>query len=659
MVIAVHGVGGTASGAMTRGLLVGAQIRGEVKEFCWNEFAVRYGDPVANIRDAVWRSGELGLDSWQRAMATAIEWGISVAALAALALAVLALPATLTAVQLVDLPVAAFAVLIKTLLLAAVIASACLIGAGTVVSPLHPWGAFHIGTRRIVFAWLRPVSVAFVLPRFLPVAAAVLLVPLALAGVTVVAGGLLGSFLTVLTSWIPNTSGRPDDIALDPWSLVNRGAWMSFQASAAFALTWVLALVIVSGARPLIKIILDIALYLGDADYRAKMQAEFDRVLRSQPRLDSRDVVLLTHSLGTVIVLDWLLNSGVAPMTRSLTFVTMGSPIRRLMFRYFPDVLFPRNVGAIANALRAKHGTVKWINIFRPFDQIGASLGLSRAGAGQDVSTRQWNRLLSAHTDYWSDGYAIGLALQGSEAAVVSPRPDQRGGRRTWYIPSPSREAGSSTVPWKGAVVLVTGLFVFGIVHTRAAIIERDNALISGVHNQLLRDGVAVEAGATYVEWIQAGVGEAPDVRMERVVFDLRDGSQGTRTIMTGDRKPVGASTYTDVAALFDSVRGNCRYERERYWLEVPSHVPCVAARTFRLTVLPEPEKHFEIEGFAAPSPTPVGHGVLTALFVLFGVLYGGLAFKAVASTFAPPDAPLTLQPTGRDAEVTSSLGRL
>src|SRR6185295_11752808 len=89
--------------------------------------------------------------------------------------------------------------------------------------------------------------------------------------------------------------------------------------------------------------------------------------------------------------------------TDSIMLVTAGSPVVRWFFRFFPAVFFPPSVAAVSDLVRERVATFRWINVYRPFDYVGANLGLSRHGVGRDICTGQYGRWLSSHTNYWSD----------------------------------------------------------------------------------------------------------------------------------------------------------------------------------------------------------------------------------------------------------------
>ncbi len=156
---------------------------------------------------------------------------------------------------------------------------------------------------------------------------------------------------------------------------------------------------------PLLKIVSDIFRYAGDADYREEIQSRMVEEVRAIGSLRDRRVFLVGHSLGSVIALNSLLRSD-SPWSdaKQIVLVTMGSPLKRLFHRFFPE--WCADPASMATYLAGQERIVGWINVYRPFDPIGTRLTSIRTRASSilDCSTRQWHRLLLwAHTGYWSD----------------------------------------------------------------------------------------------------------------------------------------------------------------------------------------------------------------------------------------------------------------
>jgi hypothetical protein len=171
-----------------------------------------------------------------------------------------------------------------------------------------------------------------------------------------------------------------------------------------FALTIGLQRLIRSTLYLTTKIVADISLYLGDAKYRDALISNFDGLLNSIAETHN-SVVIVSHSLGTVIAVDTLRQCS-RDRFGDVVFITCGSPLARIFCRFFPAAYPPPEL--LYRELCSRFHRFRWANLFRPLDPIGASLGLP---PGCDISTHQWNRFfLSAHADYWSDSHAFDLA---------------------------------------------------------------------------------------------------------------------------------------------------------------------------------------------------------------------------------------------------------
>jgi hypothetical protein len=151
-----------------------------------------------------------------------------------------------------------------------------------------------------------------------------------------------------------------------------------------------------------VKVLLDIFRYLAESTYRSKILIALgDEINNELSNSNSKDFVILAHSLGTVIALDMLINGGCEWSDKNVTLITMGSPLKRFFIRFFPGILFPSDINEIASLSAQKLSSFKWINIYRPFDYIGTSLGFSSLCQAKDVSTGQWWKILSSHSNYW------------------------------------------------------------------------------------------------------------------------------------------------------------------------------------------------------------------------------------------------------------------
>ncbi|QEE44507.1 hypothetical protein FVA81_07730 [Rhizobium sp. WL3] len=170
------------------------------------------------------------------------------------------------------------------------------------------------------------------------------------------------------------------------------------------AAVFAIASVTVAMIAPSLKVVLDVFRYIGGIGYRDTIQSHINNLLRQRFAIAGaeRPIYIISHSLGTVIALDSLISSEEWGPGAQVTLITLGSPIRRFFMRFFPGLFFPASVTKAATAISARMN-FRWINCYRPFDQVGTALGLSPLSYCRDVSTYQWKRIWDAHPNYWGD----------------------------------------------------------------------------------------------------------------------------------------------------------------------------------------------------------------------------------------------------------------
>jgi hypothetical protein len=176
-------------------------------------------------------------------------------------------------------------------------------------------------------------------------------------------------------------------------------------------------------AAPL-KIIADVSRYLGDEAYRLDIQNQVLAELTSLIDGGCELVCIVTHSLGSVIVLDALKRCPVLRL-ESLLLITSGSPLRRFFWHFFRPTY-----GLAADTYReihrgmASHGaTFDWLNLYRKSDPIGARLHLPD---GRDRALLETQKpIWTAHMNYWGDNEGRQIIEQ-----AISHMRDMGGRRR-------------------------------------------------------------------------------------------------------------------------------------------------------------------------------------------------------------------------------------
>ena len=177
-----------------------------------------------------------------------------------------------------------------------------------------------------------------------------------------------------------------------------------------------------------LKVLGDIFRYIGQPHYASRLRegfvSEFCRATQGPT-----DIILMTHSLGSVIAMDCLrLYPQITEKLRSVHLITMGSPLKRLFATPFPHIF-----AAPSDLFLELHQRIRnfsWTNVYRPLDYIGARL--SPPGAGiLECPVRQRFKL---HGEYWSDRHVIRSIKQALD----------RHGKELTCGPSPST-SGEST----------------------------------------------------------------------------------------------------------------------------------------------------------------------------------------------------------------------
>jgi pimeloyl-ACP methyl ester carboxylesterase len=218
-----------------------------------------------------------------------------------------------------------------------------------------------------------------------------------------------------------------------PSGLSNAFSWVMAEAIwaviAGFA-GWLVYRLVRGTVVPLVKVTSDVACWIGDARYRNELRVALAEHL-ALLKLGAQDhLVLFAHSLGSVIAVDYLLR-GTSPITAGrVTLVTLGSPLLRLIYRFYANLIgHPREA---ASELACHVPEFAWVNIFRNYDFIGSQLQLGPPDQGSlDACTNQrYLYGLGGHVGYWSDPVVwatLGAALTGLNrrtATALSERAD-------------------------------------------------------------------------------------------------------------------------------------------------------------------------------------------------------------------------------------------
>ena len=418
-------------------------------------------------------------------------------------------------------------------------------------------------------------SVTCVLLTCLSPFLAILSIPLSVnwASVGLIVGFfcILGVFVSIVELLLPNapayTAWR--DFVVAPYLLVIFGGLLGLQA-----LCFLFGQIWYEGP---IKVLLDIARYVGEPRYREKTLLKLEGFIRDK-QASSDSLVIVGHSLGSVIALDYLRNWCEADPNRRVWLITLGSPYRRFFLSWLPGILFDQSTNQTAVSINEKFHTFRWLNIFRPWDYIGKSLQLEAHTAGLDRSTGQYRRI-DGHSDYWSDD----IVLATIKAALTSvPQPSPRAtvpSRR--YLP----KAIELTRPPKKSLItskLALSLMGLGIVwmtysfvnrnaelaRTRAAIAERGIRLEILVSHRIIPDVAGQHMYAHEFEFVGEGLKMSP--------------------YQVSPYLPAStAQQRFDYRELEAYVRRNCVLEREAKWYTSERSIICTSREPIEMAYLP------------------------------------------------------------------------
>lgn len=154
---------------------------------------------------------------------------------------------------------------------------------------------------------------------------------------------------------------------------------------------------------PALKLTFDVLLYITDPDYREAVIGSIVAKIEQARELDKRTaLVLIGHSLGSVIAADLIVSRQLQGKFRSVTLVTAGSPIRRMFQRLLPGHLLPATPADIITSGSAQFD-FRWINYFRRLDAVGARLHLPSGTTCTEKASSLIRDPLSSHVNYWTE----------------------------------------------------------------------------------------------------------------------------------------------------------------------------------------------------------------------------------------------------------------
>lgn len=175
------------------------------------------------------------------------------------------------------------------------------------------------------------------------------------------------------------------------------------------------------------KLLADVVRYIGLPSYRRKLFANLESIIQGLDLNGDSDLLLLTHSLGSVIGVDYLLShTESVTKARSVTLVTMGSPLLRYFARFFSG--FYLSPDTFYDNLNARVRNFRWINIYRRKDPVGSHLS-QVSGKITDIATLDGLSYLKAHCSYFASRSVykcLDESLNTCKVSSVSPQFENR-----------------------------------------------------------------------------------------------------------------------------------------------------------------------------------------------------------------------------------------
>jgi len=166
-------------------------------------------------------------------------------------------------------------------------------------------------------------------------------------------------------------------------------------------------IVAATAIMPAIKLTLDVLLYITEPNYRDEILASIlTKLEHANPQKSQQKLVLIGHSLGSVIAADLVCCGALRDRCCELLLVTAGSPIRRMFQGLLPGHLLPPDSISIIKRAREQF-SFRWLNYYRPFDGIGARLGLPEEDYCHEVRSPLIRGPLSSHIGYWGEARFI------------------------------------------------------------------------------------------------------------------------------------------------------------------------------------------------------------------------------------------------------------
>lgn len=414
----------------------------------------------------------------------------------------------------------------------------------------------------------------------------------------------------------------------------------------AFAAAFVVAVALSRVVIAPVKLARDIFNYIGDASQRSVIQDGLERELAKIPT--DADVILIGHSLGSVIAVDSLANSAAWKRFARVSLVTGGSPIRRCFQRFFPGLYFARKPDHLISRLQRRSGVVRWINVYRSGVLFGDPVGqrlFESGSAATDIPVRQRERrFLAAHYDYWGDPQIVGAVEQAwhpTMATLETQHAEEfdEPQRHSRIFDALARSAQRLSAWSAGVGFVLSVACCFSIVAERRAEARSFMARVR-------LEGETATAQMTH--WTTTwGYGEDLSFPVQRYEFAFQDdhGLSRSVSLFEAESSSFDGGLYFDSAKFRESIGRDESTEKRSFEVKV-LYLPDVPDRL----TLAAPRFHAEELGFPVFELLWVGFGPI--LFPVILLLGGALYFARVTTrVLLPPSA----EPADHPVENTAS----
>ena len=164
----------------------------------------------------------------------------------------------------------------------------------------------------------------------------------------------------------------------------------------AVAIIPALILFIFRMSMPVLDLIGDVAFYIGQPERRHEVERRMLKIINwVRDSAPHADIIVVGHSLGSVLVSHSLKDAPAMPAPRRLLLTTLGSPLPMMSRVFLGHVLTPNQLVEIYSRSRP---VSFWMHLWRDSDWIGRSLHMESTFNFTEVSVGD-----GLHPNYWAD----------------------------------------------------------------------------------------------------------------------------------------------------------------------------------------------------------------------------------------------------------------